>query len=413
MDDLLFYGTHLSASLEAQAEKMRKAVEAEPETSLMQADAEGWADALAHHYSANCPVLKTDDVWQELPTDTTVDVSHDPSRYFSDEYSDYARSFPGYRVVVHFPFEGDAAVFNLRPNQFTLNPPRGRVKKNELLLTVTFPQDQPRQIDPVAAQFMTSVQQHLGWARGEIDSFNAQLKQQALGTIGMRRERISHRDDALAQSAIPVRRAGESDAKTYIADVLVRRPAPSLPQTRADEKPPKLEPTLDDKVFDHILGVIRQQTLLFEQHPSTYAAMGEEDRRNVILSALATHYDGFTAETDNQGGHTDIIARHENRNVFIAECKFWSGEKGFSETIDQLFGYTGWRDTKLAIVMFVREKGLTAIVGKAREALATHPQFGAWEDPATDTELRATVRWPGDDERLADLNVFLVPTPNT
>jgi hypothetical protein len=26
-------------------------------------------------------------------------------------------------------------------------------------------------------------------------------------------------------------------------------------------------------------------------------------------------------------------------------------------TIDQLFRYTGWRDTRLAIVIFVREKG--------------------------------------------------------
>jgi hypothetical protein len=74
--------------------------------------------------------------------------------------------------------------------------------------------------------------------------------------------------------------------------------------------------------------------------------MGEEARRDVILSALSTHYSGFTAETDNQGGHTDILARYEDRNVFIGECKFWSGEHSFVDTIDQLFGYAGWRDTR-------------------------------------------------------------------
>ena len=46
---------------------MRKAVEDEPESSLMQADEEAWAEALAHHYAADCPVLKTNDVWQEQP----------------------------------------------------------------------------------------------------------------------------------------------------------------------------------------------------------------------------------------------------------------------------------------------------------------------------------------------------------
>ena len=169
---------------------------------------------------------------------------------------------------------------------------------------------------------------------------------------------------------------------------------------------------LGDKVFEYVLEVIRQQTLHIEQHPKTYATMGEEDRRNVILSALATHYSGFTAETDNQGGPTDILARYENRNLFICECKFWSGEQAFADTIDQLFGYTGWRDTKLAIVMFVRTKGLTAILEKGRGALATHPQFAAWKEAASETELRATMRWPGDDERLADLNVFFVHTPS-
>jgi hypothetical protein len=294
-----------------------------------------------------------------------------------------------------------------------MNPPRGRVGKGELLLAIKIPQDSPQTVDPKVQEFLNNVQQHLTWARSDIGTFNGQLRQQALGMIESRRQRIAKRDDALSGSTIPTRRVGESGAKTYITDALVRRPAPSLPRTRADEKPPKLEPTLADAVFEHVLEVIRQQTLHIEQHPKTYAAMGEEARRDVILSALGTHYDGFTAESDNQGGHTDILARYENRNLFIGECKFWSGEKGFVDTIDQLFGYTGWRDTKLAVVMFVREKGLTAILGKAREALAAHPQFVAWKDAASETELRATMHWPGDDERLADLNVFLVHTPTT
>lgn len=133
----------------------------------------------------------------------------------------------------------------------------------------------------------------------------------------------------------------------------------------------------------------------------------------MILSALTTHYDGFTAETDNQGGHTDILARYDGRNLFICECKFWSGPEGFAATIDQLFGYTGWRDTKLAIVMFVREKGLTGILKKAKAALAAHPQFVAGKELASETELRATMHWPGDEERLADLNVFFIHTPRT
>jgi hypothetical protein len=61
--------------------------------------------------------------------------------------------------------------------------------------------------------------------------------------------------------------------------------------------------------------------------------------------------------------------------------------------------------------MFVREKGLTAILGKAEATLAAYPQFVAWKQAAGETELRATMHWPGDADRLADLNVFFAHTP--
>src|SRR5450631_667945 len=47
---------------------------------------------------------------------------------------------------------------------------------------------------------------------------------------------------------------------------------------------------------------------------------------------------------------------------------------------------------------------------EAAATLAGHPQFVAWKDVAGETEFRATVRWPGDEERLAEVNVLLVHT---
>jgi hypothetical protein len=85
--------------------------------------------------------------------------------------------------------------------------------------------------------------------------------------------------------------------------------------------------------------------------------MGEEDRRQTIVATLNTHYEGRHAEAFNFQGKTDILIRHDGRNLFICECKFWTGEQGFRGTIDQLFRFTGWRDTRLAIVIFVPEKG--------------------------------------------------------
>ena len=85
--------------------------------------------------------------------------------------------------------------------------------------------------------------------------------------------------------------------------------------------------------------------------------------------------------------------------------------KGFTDTVDQLFGYRAWRDTKLAIVMFVREPDLTALIDKARDALAAHPQFIEWGETPQELELRAVVSWPGDERRRATLTVYLSSTP--
>jgi hypothetical protein len=414
VDDLLFNSGELRLALEAQAQKMRDAVEAEPEESLKQADVDEWAAALAHHFAGACPELQTNDVWREPVQDVKVDVSWDRNRYFSDPYSDLARNYPGYRVVVHIPFDGDAGVFSLRPSSFTFNPPRGRVKDDDLLLTIEYARDSQPNIDGEVNGFIGTVSQWLGFARGDIDLFNRTLEQQARQAIEGLRQRIEQRDAHLAQSTIPERRPGESGKKTYIPDVLVRRPAPSLPETLADDKPPQLEPVLDERVFEHILGVIRMQARQMEQSPGTYRQMGEEDRRQTTVATLNTHYEGRAhAEAFNVEGKTDILIRHDGRNLFICECKFWNGAEGFTDTIDQLFRYTGWRDTKLAIVMFVREKGLTAILKKARATLEQHPQFLAWKDAASETELRATMHWRGDEERLADLNVFFVHTPQS
>jgi hypothetical protein len=63
-----------------------------------------------------------------------------------------------------------------------------------------------------------------------------------------------------------------------------------------------------------------------------------------------------SSETFNAAGKTDILIRVEDRNIFVAECKFWKGEKHFIPTIDQLLSYTSWRDTKTAIILFNRQK---------------------------------------------------------
>jgi hypothetical protein len=88
----------------------------------------------------------------------------------------------------------------------------------------------------------------------------------------------------------------------------------------------KPEPVLDEKNYRAILEVIQSMAMVMERSPTAFAAMGEEDLRQHFLVQLNGHFEGAASgETFNYQGKTDILIREQDRNIFIAECKFWRG----------------------------------------------------------------------------------------
>jgi hypothetical protein len=401
----LFTRGSLQETLVNASGRVEEEVDQAPEDHVLHADIDEWVAAILERREMRVPTLG--DAWMDAPEDVSVDVSRDFNRRIRDPRD--AR-VAGYRVVVHIPFEGKGAIFLLRPSTFMNIAPIAHVGNSEILHTITYPHDRQVNIKASTEHLIEEISEYLAFAQKDIVQYNTSISRKARTAIQNRRERIKQHHQHLAATGLPMR-APEDSPKTYIADAIVRRPAPVLPTT-PDSVPIALEPVLSAQVFEHILGVVRSVGLNMERSPKTYAPMGEEGLRQVILAALNPHYRGqATAEAFNFEGKTDILIRHDERNLFIAECKFWSGAKGFTDTIDQLFRYAAWRDTKLAIIMFVREKDLTSIIEKARNAFSEHPQFAESVQAVSETELRAKMSWPGDDRRYADLNVFFVQIP--
>jgi hypothetical protein len=404
--DALFSRGSLREALEATLPRVEEEVNAAPEDHLLHVDVEEWVKAIVALRGMRSPSLG--EPWMDEADEVQVDVSREQAtRALGPE----VQTVPGYRVRVHIPFDGDGAVFLLRTNTYTYNPPVAEVGDRELIHVIEYAHDRRVSIKDSTDRLVQQVEQHLRWANEDIEQYNATLEQRARSAVQNRRARVKRHREHLAATGLPTR-PSEGSPKTYIADAIVRRPAPVLPTTPTSE-PIALEPVLGDEVFEHILGVIRSVGLDMERSPQTYADKGEEDRRQFLLAALNTHYHGAaTAEAFNMSGKTDILIRHEGRNIFIAECKFWEGSKAFAEAIDQLFKYTAWRDTKLSLIVFVREKGLTSIIEKAREVLGQHTQLVEVKDSSSETELRATMSWPGDEQRHAELNIFFIHVPD-
>lgn len=110
-------------------------------------------------------------------------------------------------------------------------------------------------------------------------------------------------------------------------------------------------------------------------------------------------------------GKTDILIRVEGKNIFIAECKFWKGPKALKSTIDQLLGYLSWRDTKVAILLFNRNKDFSLVLNQIPTVLENHPNFKRQIPQNIETEFRCILHSNTDKNRelVATIMAFDIP----
>ena len=132
-EELLFNKYDIFGTVQGQTEAVKKRVQSIPSNTLLNASEHDLVQALVDEFRLNVPVIKDEDIYIAHSGETQVDVSRDPMRIIHDR----SRPFymPGNQTIIAVPFAGDAAFFRIRPQTFTLNPPRAEIGKSELLLT--------------------------------------------------------------------------------------------------------------------------------------------------------------------------------------------------------------------------------------------------------------------------------------
>jgi len=290
-------------------------------------------------------------------------------------------------------------------------PPRAQIRGQTLLLTYDIAHDsQQRDIKQEAERMLSDIEQHLGWLRSDLGGFNQALPTQAEQAITARRTRILANQGRAAALGIPLK--GRPDApKTYAVPEVRRKIAPTLPPATTAAFEP--EPVLDAENYEHILSVIQNMAHVMERSPSAFKSMGEEDLRQHFLVQLNGHFEGAaTGETFNVNGKTDILLRSSGKNVFIAECKFWKGSKQYRETIDQLLGYTAWRDTKTAILVFNRGTAMSTVVNAIEAETPSHKNFKRIVNWNHESGFRYVFQHSDDQNREFMLTVLVFDVPS-
>jgi len=367
----LFSSRELSDLIDTRRSAMRQEIEDMETNRLLNTAPADLSKYLVEKYSLHAPNLIKDS-WSASEHEAKVDVRHDHDRWIDDRSRPFL--IAGQKIEVEVPFEGEAELFYARASTSCSIPPRAKIRGHSLILAYEIAHDSPdRDVKQEAETLLKGIEEHLDWLRRDINGYNQSLAPQADQAITNRRTRILTNQGRAANLGIPLKSRSES-LKTYAAPEARRKVTPSLPAASSTKFEP--EPVLDTENYEHILSVVQNMAHVMERSPSAFKSMGEEDLRQHFLVQLNGHFEGAaTGETFNVTGKTDILLRSNGKNVFIAECKFWKGAKQYRETIDQLLGYTAWRDTKTAILIFNRGVSMSTVIDSVKAETPNHINY--------------------------------------
>jgi hypothetical protein len=243
-----------------------------------------------------------------------------------------------------------------------------------------------------------------------IDAHNEALPSSAQQAIEQRRSRLLAQSQRAQALGIPIRRRDDAP-RTYAVPTVRRNAAPTLPPATAAAFQP--EPTWAMEQYEQALKIMQDMALVMERSPQAFKSMNEEALRQHFLVQLNGQFEGkASGETFNMEGKTDILLREGDRNVFIAECKFWKGPQAFADALDQLLRYATWRDGKTAILIFNRGTETSTVLKGVDATAQAHGNFKRAVHWPHESGFRYVFHVNGDRNREITLTVlvFHVPT---
>lgn len=393
---------------ERRKSELKAEIESTEPDYLLNVRLEDFCKYLISKYSLDPPEIYEDDIYVYNEKEVEIDVSHDRRRLITDR----SRPFyvKGIAVTIVIPFANDGSFFEYRPSSFTSSPPPGEIIGQEVHLIYEKVDHSSDELKRTCVRDRNEIKKYLEWVRHDIESFNQSLDSLIEQIFSQRKQKLLASQEVVSSLGIPIKQR-EGIPRTYAVPDIRRKVKIERPVVKKEFFKP--EPTLTENEYEHILEIIQNMVMVMERSPQAFKTMNEEDLRQHFLVQLNGHYEGqATGETFNFNGKTDILIRVENKNVFIAECKFWRGEKQLVDTIDQLLGYTSWRDTKTAILVFNRNKDFTKILEKIDTTIKSHKCYDSEQEPRKETIFRYLFHQPDDVERKIILTVMAFNIPS-
>lgn len=293
------------------------------------------------------------------------DTKNMSSGYYNQLTMDSYTAFkkPTIEVLrIEIPYRGDSMVACLQPSSFTISFPAVEWGEDRITLKIPLRDKKDEDLKSEVERDTNILVNHFNQLNEDIAGFNDNLRDEVEKIVKLRLDQIRPSKTLMESLGIPRKIDTEKGERVI--------------QKKAEIKINPNDPYVESEVYNGILELINERAVTMEQNPGGFCDLKEEALRDIFLGDINMRYEGgATAETFNAVGKTDICFKIKNKNVFIAECKIWSGSKDFEDAIDQLLNYLTWRDCKTALMVFCKNMNISGIHEKMDNTIKNHKNY--------------------------------------
>lgn len=277
------------------------------------------------------------------------------------------------RLKLKIPYTGERQMLHTQPTSHISSfPTYDELTDSEIVHYVDYQvqgkdsEEIKNKIDNNISRWHDELEEYVNRLNKDIRKMQNSFEKQARRFLEDHRDNMDAKDEALAELGISTQNVEQGFVEPEKKKELE---LPDLPDSSSKNQ------RIRDRTFVDILDIIDSMRISVEQAENTVRDLDEESLRTIFLGAINSHYGNATAESFNRGGKTDILLRHQGVNLFVAECKFWTGEKGFHDAVDQLLGNLTADDSHAALLIFSTREKLVTVQNGVEEAVEHHDSF--------------------------------------
>lgn len=348
-------------------DSIKKEIEQKPKDYILGIDEEEFKKYIIDKYTFELLTIDTEN----------ETVTHSVSKDWLQSEWDERYQTDVYTFVVKYPYTGSVDIFSIRPSVFNFATTDINIDINASIVSFSFKlyKRDPLEYARIKEDRKIKAFANLNNANNDVKIWNANIGKVFSSIFKMQKTKYLEENYFFAAINLKV---NVETASIFTAPTVKKKDIPQPIVSKNKEF--SSEPIMSKEMYDDILKVVYDSGKSMEKKTSLYNGKDEEGLRDQFIFVLETRYAEVTAtgETFNRGGKTDIILKYakDGSNLFVAECKFWHGAEEFLKAISQLFDrYLTWRDSKVALIMFVKNKDFTNVLSTIKTEAKNHPYF--------------------------------------